>query len=322
MSGAEILMFGPMMPLVQNGLAEKLTLHRLWEMDDKDAFLAENAASIRGIATGGHVAVTGDVMKQFPNLEIVANFGVGYDSVDAKYAGENNIIVTNTPDVLTNEVADTAMGLTLMTVRELSATERYLRAGKWLEKAYPLTKGTLAGKTMGILGFGRIGKAIAKRAQAFGIEIVYHGRNKQDDVDFPYYASLTDMAAAVDILMIVVPGGAATHHIVNAEVLKALGPNGFVINIGRGTAIDEPALIAALQNGEIQSAGLDVFENEPSVPQALIDMDHVVLLPHVGSASIHTRDGMGQLVVDNLVSWFEIGKVHTPVAETPAPKVG
>lgn len=312
-------MLGPMMSIVQEGLEEKLTLHRYWEIEDKDAFLAEKADAIRGLATGGHVAVTKDIIDQFPNLEIVSNFGVGYDSVDAQYAGERNVIVTNTPDVLTNEVADTAMGLVLMTIREFSATERYLRAGKWLEKPFPLTKGTLAGKTMGILGLGRIGKAIAKRAEAFGIKVAYHGRNKQVDVDIPYYASLKDMAEAVDILMIVVPGGAATHHIVNAEILKALGPDGYVINIGRGTAIDEPALIEALQNGTVQSAGLDVFEKEPKVPQALIDMDHVVLLPHVGSASIHTRDGMGQLVVDNLVNWFETGKVITPVAETPAP---
>lgn len=319
MPGADILMLGPMMSIVQQGLEEKLNLHRYWEIEDKAAFLAEKANAIRGIATGGHVAVTKDIIDQFPNLEIISNFGVGYDSVDAQYASERNVIVTNTPDVLTNEVADTAMGLVLMTIREFSATERYLRAGKWLEKPFPLTKGTLAGKTMGILGLGRIGKAIAKRAEAFGIKVAYHGRNKQSDVDIPYYASLKDMAEAVDILMIVVPGGAATHHIVNADILKALGPDGYVINIGRGTAIDEPALIEALQNGTIQSAGLDVFEKEPKVPQALIDMDHVVLLPHVGSASIHTRDGMGQLVVDNLVNWFESGKVVSPVAETPAP---
>lgn len=319
MPGADILMLGPMMSIVQEGLEEKLNLHRYWEIEDKAAFLAEKANAIRGIATGGHVAVTKDIIDQFPSLEIISNFGVGYDSVDAQYASERNVIVTNTPDVLTNEVADTAMGLVLMTIREFSATERYLRAGKWLEKPFPLTKGTLAGKTMGILGLGRIGKAIAKRAEAFGIKVAYHGRNKQSDVDIPYYASLKDMAEAVDILMIVVPGGAATHHIVNADILKALGPDGYVINIGRGTAIDEPALIEALQNGTIQSAGLDVFEKEPKVPQALIDMDHVVLLPHVGSASIHTRDGMGQLVVDNLVNWFESGKVVSPVAETPAP---
>ena len=319
MSGTEILMLGPMMSIIQNGLAEKLTLHKYWEIEDKAAFLAEKAGDIRGLATGGHVAVTKDLIDQFPNLEIVSNFGVGYDSVDANYAGERNVVVTNTPNVLTDEVADTAMGLVLMTVREFPATERYLRAGKWLNKAYPLTKGTLVGKTMGILGFGRIGKAIAKRAEAFGIKIAYHGRNKQAEISYPYYASLKEMAAAVDILMIVVPGGESTHHIVDGAVLQALGAEGYVINIGRGTAIDEPALVEALQNGTIRSAGLDVFEEEPKVPQALIDMEHVVLLPHVGSASVHTRDRMGQLVVDNLVSWFESGTAITPVAETPAP---
>ena len=321
MSDVEILMFGPMTPLVQNGLEEKFTLHRLWQMDDKEGFLAENADRIRGLAAGGHGKIDKGVIDRFPNLEIVGSFGVGYDSIDAAYAGKRNVVVTNTPDVLTDEVADTALALTLMAVREFPAAERYLRAGKWLEKPYPLTKATMTGRTMGILGYGRIGKAIAKRAETFGLKIAYHGRNRQDDVSYPYFASLVEMAEAVDILMIVVPGGAATHHLVNADVLKALGPQGIVINIGRGTAIDEPALIAALRNGDIQSAGLDVFEDEPNVPQALIDMEHVVLLPHVGSASIHTRDRMSQLVVDNLVSWFETGKAVTPVAETPAPTV-
>ncbi len=319
MSDAEILMFSPMLPIVEKTLAEKLTLHRLWTMDDPESFLADKAANIKGIAYGGHTPLTANMIDRFPNLEIIANFGVGYDAVDAVHAGTKSIVVTNTPDVLTDEVADTAMGLTLMTVRELSAAERHLRAGKWLQGAYPLTRGTMSGRTMGILGLGRIGQAIARRAEAFGVKIAYHRRTRQDDIAWDYYDSPEALAAACDILMIVLPGTPQTHHLVDAKVLAALGPDGIVINIGRGSVIDEEALVKALQDGTIRSAGLDVFEHEPSVPDALIAMDHVVLLPHVGSASIHTRDGMGKLVADNIIAWFETGKPLTPVPETPVP---
>lgn len=313
----EILMTGRMLPVVHRQLDRHFTLHRAWEAVDRDAFVDGIAARIRGVAAGGGMAVDRRLLDRLPNLEIVSNFGVGYDGVDAAYAGTRGVIVTNTPDVLTEEVADTAFGLLLMTVRELSATERHLRAGKWRQGAYPLTRGTVAGRTMGVLGLGRIGKAIARRAEACGFKIAYHGRNRQPDVVYPYYPTLLGMAEAVDTLMVVVPGGAETHHIVNADVLRALGPDGIVINIGRGSVIDEQALIAALQDGTILSAGLDVYEHEPNVPAELIAMEHVVILPHVGSASIHTREAMGQLVVDNLTSWFAGNGPLTPVAETP-----
>jgi lactate dehydrogenase-like 2-hydroxyacid dehydrogenase len=216
-------------------------------------------------------------------------------------------------------VADLAMGLLLATIRQLPQADAFLRRGEWLKGNFPLTT-TLRERTMGIVGFGRIGKAIAQRAEAFGVKIVYHGRNKQPGVSYPYFASLKEMAQSVDILMSMAPGGESTKHIVNADVLKALGPDGVLISVGRGTVIDEKALVEALRSKTILSAGLDVFEDEPRVPQALIDIPHVVLLPHVGSASHHTRRLMGQLVVDNLISWFSGKGPLTPVAETPWPQ--
>jgi lactate dehydrogenase-like 2-hydroxyacid dehydrogenase len=255
-------------------------------------------------------------MDTLPNLEIVANFGVGYDNVDVAEAAKRGIIVTNTPDVLNEEVADTAIALLLAAVRQIPQADRYLRAGRWLEKPFPLTA-SLRGRKAGILGLGRIGKTIADRLEAFGITVAYHGRSQQPDVPYTYYPTLVGLAEAVDILVVITPGGPSTYRIVNAEVLKALGPNGGLINVARGTVVDEPALIEALRSGTILTAGLDVFEHEPKVPQELIDMEHVVLLPHVGSATFHTRDAMGQLVADNLVSWLAGKGPLTPVAETP-----
>jgi lactate dehydrogenase-like 2-hydroxyacid dehydrogenase len=273
----------------------------------------------RGIARAGHLDVTRAVLESLPKLEIVANFGVGYDGIDLAAAAERGIIVTNTPDVLTEEVADTTLGLLLMTVRELSAAERYLRAGKWPAGAYPLT-GTLRDRTVGIAGLGRIGLAIARRLDAMKVPVVYHARHKRTDVAHRYYSDLRAMAADVDTLIVVLPGNDSTRGMIDAGVLKALGSNGVLINIGRGVVVDEPALIAALKTGTIRAAGLDVFANEPHVPPELIAMENVVLLPHVGSASVHTRDAMGQLVVDNLRNWFEKGAPLTAVPETPWPR--
>lgn len=318
MKDIEILTTGTMMPLIMEGLASAFTLHTLPATDQRDAFLAEVGPRIRGVATGGHARVDGAFLQKLPKVEIVANFGVGYDTVDAAWAGQHGIIVTNTPDVLTEEVADTALGLLLMTLRELPQAERWLRAGHWTAKGpYPLTRSTLRDKTVGILALGRIGKAIAKRLEAFGVTIVFHGRSQQKDVSYRYYPSLVEMAKDVDVLLSVAPGGADTFHAINAEVLKALGPEGVLINIGRGSVVDEAALIEALKTKAIFSAGLDVFEHEPKVPAELMAMENVVLLPHVGSASHHTRRLMGQLVVDNLTSWFSGKGPVTPVSETP-----
>ncbi len=276
-------------------------------------------AGVRGVAmAGNHKRFDAALMDQLPHLEIIANFGVGYDSIDANAAAARKIIVTNTPDVLTEEVADLALGLLLCTVRELPQADRHLRAGKWLSGGYPLTT-SLRTRKVGIVGLGRIGKAVARRLAAFDLPIAYHGRTRQDDVSYRYYPSLVKMAEDVDTLVSVAPGGSSTHHIINAEVLKALGPDGILINVGRGSVVDEQALVEALQNKVIRSAGLDVFDDEPHVPAGLIAMDHVVLLPHVGSGTHHTREGMGQLQVDNLVSWFAGKGPVSPVAETPWP---
>jgi lactate dehydrogenase-like 2-hydroxyacid dehydrogenase len=311
-----VLMPAPAMPLIVEEIEKRFTLHKLWEQADPEAYLREHGQAVRAIAGGAKKRMDGAWMAQFPKLEFVSNFGVGYDGVDAAWCGKNGVIVSNTPDVLTDEVADLAVGLLIATIRQLPQADAYLRRGDWLKANFPLTT-SLRGRKIGILALGRIGKAIGKRLEGFGVEIVYHGRTAQPDAPYPYFANLTEMARAVDVILSVAPGGAHTHHIINAEVLKALGPDGIVINVGRGTVIDEKALVEALTSKTILSAGLDVFEDEPRVPQALIDIPHVVLLPHVGSASHHTRRLMGQLVVDNLVSWFSGKGPLTPVPETP-----
>lgn len=319
MSEIQLLMTDALPALVQSTVSKTYRLHRMWQIEDKDSWFGENARSIRGLVCGGHSPIDAAFIRRFPNLEIIANFGVGYDSIDAEEAARQNVVVTNTPDVLTEEVADTAIGLMIMTARELSAAERWLRAGNW-KSGYPLSAGTLRNRKLGIFGLGRIGKAIGRRAEAMGLEIAYHNRSSQPDVSYTYHSSLLALAQWCDVLLCVAPGGASTRHVVNAEIFEALGSDGILINIGRGSVIDEAALITALQDRVILSAGLDVFENEPHVPEELMAMEHVVLLPHLGSASVHTRDAMGQLQIDNLTSWFQEGLPLTPVAETPWPR--
>ena len=316
----EVLVLGPAMPVILDGLAKAFTVHRPADAAARDKLVAELGPRLRAIAaSGGHGVIDGALMSKLPKLEIVSSFGVGYDHIDAKWAGGHGIVVTNTPDVLNEEVADTALALLLSTVRELPQAENWLRAGKWLEKPYPLTRGTLRDRTVGIVGMGRIGQAIARRLDAFGVPVVYHSRNPQKGVVYRYYPNLVDMARDVDTLMIIVPGGPATKDMINMPVFEALGPRGIVVNMARGSVIDEPALIEALQNKTIMSAGLDVFVDEPKVPAELIAMPHVVLYPHVGSASEWTRRAMGQLVVDNLLAWAAGKPPLTPVAETPYP---
>ena len=314
----DVLMVGPVMPLIEQGISRAFTLHKLWEAPDREALIAKLAPRLRAIVAGGskHEPMGPDFLDRFPKLEIISSFGVGYDHVDAKWAAAHGIVVTNTPDVLTEEVADTALGLLLCTVRELPQAERYLRAGKWLEGDYPLTRATLRDRTIGMVGLGRIGKAIARRLDAFRVPVVYHSRHPQPGVPYRHYPNLVDMARDVDVLMVVTPGGPATKHLIDANVLEALGPDGILINMSRGSVVDEPALIAALEAGKILSAGLDVLANEPRVPPELMAMENVVLFPHVGSASVYTRDAMGQLVVHNLLSWAAGKGPLTPVPES------
>lgn len=317
---ADIVLIGASKPVIVGGLSPHTNLHKPFEEKDREAYLSEVAPKVRGLAIAYTAnKVDGAFMSRFPRLEIVSSFGVGYDHIDAKWAGEHGIVVTNTPEVLNEEVADTALGLLLCTAREFPQADRYLRAGKWAEKAYPLSKATLRDRTVGMVGMGRIGRAIARRLDAFGVPVVYHSRNPQKDVSYKYYPDLVAMARDVDTLMVIVPGGATTKNLISKEVLEALGPNGILINMARGSVVDEPALIEALKSKTIMSAGLDVFVNEPHVPAELIAMDNVVLFPHLGSASDHTRRAMDQLVVDNLLAWFSGKPPLTPVQETPYP---
>lgn len=298
---------------VERQLAARFDLVPYAERDVADP------SRIRAIVTRGGARVDDALMARLPRLEIVGNFGVGYDTVDAAAAARRGVIVTNTPDVLNEEVADLTLGLLLATIRQIPQADRFVRAGAWARGAFPLGP-TLRGRTVGILGMGRIGRAIAHRLDAFGVKIVYHTRRPQADVPYRHHATLLDMAGTADVLVVIVPGGAATRHLVNAEVLAALGPDGVLVNVARGSVVDETALLAALQTRTILAAGLDVFEHEPDVPEAFFGLDNVVLLPHVGSATHHTRGAMGQLVVDNILSWFDGGGPLTPVAETPWPR--
>ncbi|MFG1429813.1 2-hydroxyacid dehydrogenase [Xanthobacter sp. V2C-8] len=309
-----LLLTGPIMEsVVERQLADRFTLAPLADLDRLDA------GTVRAIATRGGRPVDAALMARLPALEIVANFGVGYDTVDAQAAAARGVLVTHTPDVLNEEVADLAVGLLLAAVRRLPQADRFVRAGGWLKGAFPLTA-TLRGRTVGLVGMGRIGRAIARRLEAFGVGLAYHSRRPVADVAYPHYPDLTAMAAAVDTLVVIVPGGPATRNMVDAGVLAALGPQGVLVNVARGSVVDEAALLAALQAGTLLAAGLDVFADEPRVPEAFFALENVVLLPHVGSATTFTREAMGQLVVDNLFSWLDGKGPLTPVPETPWPK--
>ncbi len=315
----EVLLIGPPKPTIVNGLAP-FTVHRLGGANDREALLRDIAPRVRAIASSvTSEKIDGALMGKLPRLEILATFGVGYDHVDIKWAVENGVTVTNTPQVLTEEVADTALGLLLCTVREFPQAERYLRAGKWVERAYPLTKASLRDRTVGMVGMGAIGQAIARRLDAMQVPVVYHSRRPAAGVSYRHYPKLLDMAREASILLAITPGGAETRNLINAEVLKALGADGILINMARGSVVDEPALIKALQDKTIMAAGLDVYLREPEVPAELIAMENVVLFPHLGSASVYTRTRMDQLVVDNLKAWAAGKPPLTPVPETPWP---
>lgn len=289
----------------------------LLRIDGADLSLLNDAqkANIRGIASAIHLP--NEFIQGLPSLEIIAHFGVGYDVIDAKFAGEQNVMVCNTPDVLSEEVADTTIGLLLNTLRELPKAEAYLRQGDWANNGnYRLTPLTLRNRVVGIYGLGRIGQEIAKRLEGFGVEIHYHTRSEKPGVSYKYHPSLLEMVTAVDTLISIVPGTAATTKSVDAEILKALGGNGVFINVGRGSVADEDALINALENNTIAAAGLDVFENEPDPRKDFLSLDNVSLLPHVASASVHTRNAMGDLQIDNLVNWFNGKAPISPVPET------
>jgi lactate dehydrogenase-like 2-hydroxyacid dehydrogenase len=314
----DVLIYGPVRPILENGFPDSYNVHHAVTRADLEALPADVKGRIRGLAVTFHTVTTdAAVMAMLPKLEMIASFGVGYDHIAASHAGQHGIIVTNTPDVLTEEVADVAMGLLIATCREFIKADRFVRSGEWTSKPYPLSVGSLRDRTIGMVGMGRIGQAIARRLEASLVPVVYHSRKPAEGVANRHYPDLLAMAKDVDTLVVIVPGGDGTNRIVNAEVLRALGPRGVVVNVARGSVIDEPALIEALKTGTIIAAGLDVFEKEPSVPDELKAMDNVVLLPHIGSAAIVTRNAMDQLVVDNLKTWFAGKPPLTPVPETP-----
>eukprot|EP00850_Spirogloea_muscicola_P016632 SM000136S00178 [mRNA] locus=s136:249531:251441:+ [translate_table: standard] len=284
-----------MLPQVRRRLGELFTVHDYAAADDKDALLAEVAPCIRGVATTNFAGVSASLMDALPALEIISCFGVGVDSIDVGKARERGVIVTNTPDVLTDDVADLAVGLLLATVRKICAGDRYV-----------------SGKRVGIIGLGRIGLAIARRLEGFDCTIAYQSRRRRPDCTYEYHGEPAELAASVDFLVVACPLNPSTRHLVNRAVLDALGPDGVLVNIARGPVVDEKELVAALQEGRLGGAGLDVFEEEPQVPEALLAMDNVVLQPHVASATWETRGAMGDLTIANLQEHFAGKPVITP----------
>ena len=304
-------------PKLADAIAAVATVHRLTKTDD-EAFIATVADRIRCIVWtpfGGPLKA--DFMARFPNLAFVATMGAGYEHIDVAYAAAHGICVTNTPHAVTQDTADAGFALVLDTVRRFPAAERYLRAGKWKPGQPFPPSASLRDKTLGILGLGRVGKAIAQRAEAFGLEIVYGGRTRQDGVAWPYFATPEELAAHCDILLSVLPGGDATRGVIGAPVFAALGPEKYFVNIGRGTSVDETALIAALREGRLAGAGLDVYADEPKVPAELMAMENVVLLPHVGGATTHVLQAVGVALVANIRSFASGAGPLDPVAETP-----
>jgi len=299
----DLLLLCPLFPATMAQLDAAYTVHRYWQAADRDAFVAGLADRITAATTAGHEGMSVELMGKFPKLKIVSCFGVGVDGIDVPAARRLGIAVTNTPDVLTECVADNTLALVLATMRRTVFNDRFVRAGNWLKGGAPLGD-KVSGSRMGIIGLGRIGKAIAKRAEAFGMTVAYHSRNKQAGVPYDYYEKPAELARDVKILVVACPGGKETERIVSSEVIAALGKDGYLINVSRGSTIDEPALVDALVNGRLAGAGLDVFVAEPKVPEALLKLDNVVLQPHVSSGTHWTRAAMGQLVVDNLEAYF------------------
>jgi hydroxypyruvate reductase len=307
----KVLQYGRLMPSLERQLVEAFDLHRLVDQVDPKAFLASRGAEFVGLATGGFCDAA--LMAALPALKVISSFGVGVDKIDLVEAGRRGILVGNTPDVLNDCVADLAIGLVIDAARGMGASERYLRRGEWPKAPYALQH-RVSGKRMGIVGLGRIGKTIARRAGGFDMELRYHNRRPVADAGLTYEVSLIELARWSDFLVVIVPGGAATRHLINADVLKALGPEGYLINVARGTVVDEPALVRALQERAIAGAGLDVYENEPQVPPELMKLDNVVLLPHVASATVETRAAMAQRVFDNLREFFAHGRLVSAIA--------
>lgn len=301
-------------PFYEAPLKAAFNVHDRLHLTDPEAF-AKLAPTIRAITGGGESQVPRELMAKLPALEIVSIMGVGYDKVDVDAALQRKIPVTHTPDVLNDEVADLALALMLSVARKVPQADRYVREGRWEREGNMPLATKMTGKRLGIVGLGRIGKAIAARAQGFGMSIAYTGRRQQPGVAFAYFANAAELARNVDFLVVITPGGEGTRHLIDAGVLQALGPKGYLVNVARGTVVDEAALIDALQRGVIAGAGLDVFENEPKVPEALRALDNVVLTPHMASATRETRQAMADLALANLQAHFAGKPLLSPVPE-------
>lgn len=304
-------------PSANQRLAQDYDVFEFWNYGDRGAALAALAEHGRGITamvTSASMGADAALINAMPDLKAICSWGVGYETIDVKAAHARGVVVSNTPDVLTDCVADLAWGLLIAGARRMSQGDRFVRAGRWgqVHGAIPLGI-RVSGKKLGILGLGRIGQAIAERGQGFNMEVRYHNRRERPEVPYGYEASLVDLATWADFLIVATVGGPETRHLINQEVLEALGSNGVIVNIARGPVIDEQAMIAALESGKLGGAALDVFEFEPNVPEALIDSDNTFLLPHIGSASYETRLAMEDLMLENLASFFQSGKLVTPV---------
>ncbi|MBU4610882.1 2-hydroxyacid dehydrogenase [Achromobacter sp. GG226] len=310
----ELWMAGPLAPDLIAQIETRYRVHRGWTIDDPAAYLREHGAAIRGIATSGRFGATRERMAQLPALEAIISYGVGYDPIDIDAAKALGLQVSNTPGVLDDCVADTALALMLAVSRRICEADRFVRSGAWPTTGFGLGQ-RMSGKRCGIVGLGNIGLQIARRAEGFGMQVAYHNRRARPDAPahYRYVADLVTLARESDYLVLVVPGGAATRHMIDAEVLAALGQQAYIINVARGTVVDETALVEALQAGRIAGAGLDVFEHEPQVPEALFAMDNVVLLPHIASGTHETRQAMADLFLANLDGWFDERRLVTPV---------
>ncbi len=299
-----VVQLGGLMPFVRDWLVERYAAPELADVADPHGVVVA--------VVGGGAPVGAAEMDALPDLRAITNFGVGYDNVDVAEATRRGIVVSNTPDVLTDAVADLAAFLVVDVLRGITAADRFVRSGAWGRgEKMPLTR-DVRGAVVGVLGLGRIGTAAAERLEVFGAEIHYHSRSPKD-VAWSYHTTPVELARASDVLLVLTPGGAATERLVDAEVLDALGPDGYLVNAARGSVVDEEALVAALEAGRIAGAGLDVFADEPRVPDALLGRDDVVLLPHVGSATTQTREAMGRVVLDNIDAFLERGELVTPV---------
>ena len=307
-----VIQIGRLQASTEQALAAEFDVHPLWRETDATAFLAKEGDTFVGMATSVRFGADAKLMDALPKLRVISNFGVGYETIDVEAAKKRGITVANTPDVLTDCVADLAIGLAIDVARGISAAERFVRRGDWQKAQFPLQT-RFSAKRLGILGLGRIGRAIAKRAEGFDMQIRYYNRRPVEGASYGYAASLPELARWADFLVVAAAGGAATRSLVSAEVLDALGEKGFLVNIARGSVVDEPALVRALTERRIGGAALDVFVDEPNVPLALMELDNVVLLPHIASGTHETRAAMGNLVVENLRAFFSTGRVVTPV---------